>query len=136
MSRLPPLSLFRKEDYPEAPTWFTRAIFVFNSFFEKIYNVLNGNIDFTNLDMAIESVTVTNSVDIGTGTNGYSFRNRIKRAPEALMLGSVQVANASTDTELTAGTHINWTYDGEYIKIQSIVGLSADTKYNIKLILM
>lgn len=123
--------LFRIEDYPDSPEWFQKAMTNLNGFMEFLYSALNKNLDELNINMDIFSFTATPSSDFP-----LKIKNRIKGKPRSVLLCQREEEGIGYHVKITNATTIDWEFDGENIVINSVSGLTADTKYRVTILVM
>ena len=125
---LPPVYRFDFGDYASLGAMFQKFLGNLNLFTLNVYNLLNGNIGFSNLQREV----YTTSVIAGT-TTPLSFVNPLSVAPSGITVCRVVLTNNILSAITTAISAANWTFDGKNINITDIVGLTAGSKYTISL---
>ena len=127
-SNLPPVWRFDFGDYTSLGATFQKFLSNINLFTLAVYNALNGGIGFQNLQRSIYSVTVT----AGT-TTPLTFVNPLSIAPSGISIVRVLLPG-KTNTPLTSAVSAaNWIYDGKYITVLNITGLTSGLSYQISL---
>lgn len=130
--KLPVIQRFQKNQYSDAPDWFTRFIQDLNSFTEIVWNILNKNITFEdNIDAQVYTFNQlggTNPED-----NTLSFKTTLKHSPVALIVGqATNLEPYSTPGSTAVG--LTWSFAGDTITISSITGLTAGDSYQITVV--
>lgn len=115
---------FKKEDREVAE----RIGNIYNYFAEQVTNVLNGNIDFSNLQRSVITLTVIVDAN-GTPTNTLQFSNNIG-------LQGVQVIRAVNTTNrvnfVTGQPFVSFTSEGTGVyTIENIKGLNPNENYTL-----
>ena len=130
-SNLPPLWRFDYGDYTPLGSVFQKFLSNLNLFTMAIYNLVNKGIGFANLQRSVYNVTV----QAATNTT-ISFVNPLAIAPSGLSLVKV-LLNGENSTPITSAVSVaNWFYDGKYINILSVPGLTAGSSYNLSIEVM
>lgn len=125
-SNLPTVQRIKYEDYKDAPKWFEQFLSTLNLFMTAIYNIVNAGITYSNLGV-IQPFTF--SFTQGS-TIGFKFANPIIVPPTNVIIGNVYIGNQLTAHPAVA-TQIYWHYSQGFIYVDSIVGLTTGTQYNI-----
>jgi hypothetical protein len=127
-SNLPPVWRFDFGDYTSLGATFQKFLSNINLFTLAVYNALNGGIGFQNLQRAIYSVTVT----AGT-TTPLTFVNPLSIAPSGISIVRVLLPGKTNTPLANAVSAANWIYDGKYITVLNITGLTSGLSYQISL---
>lgn len=122
---------FRKEDYPDSPPWWDRALFNLNLLVDFIL-ALNTSVRANTSAIAAmptfqnEEWTATSSASSTTNpeNNTHSFTSTLPAAPKQLL---IHVTNSSNP--LIRPT-VSWHYVNGIVYITSIAGLANNTQYN------
>ena len=136
MAKLDNVQRIRAEDFPKEQQE-TVAIFaeILNSFMEQVYDEMNGNINFDNLERTMSIATVKVKVNSsGVPTGGASFKADINKAT----LGHVvKITNKTSGAFPSATPFVTFVPSGTNIyTITHITGLVANNEYEIKLLLI
>jgi hypothetical protein len=110
---------------------------------DQLVSAFDGNIDFTNLNQ--EVVTITTTVDgtgaVITGPGGSAVNNpqfssdKIARPIGALIIRAVNTTDTTAYTTGAPFIHFSILSDNLF-KINKITGLVADNKYSIRILLI
>lgn len=125
-SNLPTVQRFKYEDYKDAPGWFSQFLITLNLFVNSVYNIINRGITYANLGV-IQPFTFQYTP--GTTAN-FSFTNPLIVDPTNVIIGNVYQANNLTIHPAVV-TQLYWHYSQGKIFVDSIVGLTAGTTYQI-----
>ena len=125
-SNLPALWKFDYGDYSDLGATFQKFLGNVNLFTTATYNILNGGIQLQNLQRAIYTATVT-----AASTTPLAFVNPLPVAPSGLSLVQI-LQSGKTAVPITSPISVaNWTYDGKYINILNISGLTSGNTYQV-----
>jgi hypothetical protein len=132
MSQIQAPKKLRTEDFDSKyQDIISKVAFVVNPFFDSIYYVLNGNIDFFNLNRAAVSVTV--SID----SSGKLIGNPQVKTSIVTKIKGLNVINAvnsnSTDTYPVSAPFVSWSASGGIITILNVTGLQNSSEYVLTL---
>jgi hypothetical protein len=95
---------------------------VYNFFAEQVTNVINGNIDFENMNRSLVTISVT------VGSNGVPL-NTTRFTADTGIIG-INVINSSAN--VTSTPFIRFTPDGTGVyTINQVTGLVANTEYSL-----
>ena len=131
--KLPVIDRFQKQNYSNAPDWFTRFLNDMNQFTETVWNILNKNLTIEdNLDSQVYRMAIRAGAT--AADNATSFITTLKHAPQAVLVGQVTDQEAY-QVPLTAAVGVQWTFSGSTISITSISGLIAGQTYNLTLVI-
>jgi len=101
---------------------------ILNRFMDETVGVVNGNLDFENLNQEIKvfSMAVDSS---GTPVGNDKFRIGLSRAQGFTIIS----ARNKVDSGVYPTSHpfISFTYNGQIIQVLNISGLQADTEYEL-----
>jgi hypothetical protein len=125
-SNLPTVQRFKYEDYKDAPGWFSQFLMTLNLFVNSVYNIINHGITYSNLGV-IQPFTFQYTP--GTTTN-FSFTNPLIVNPTNVIIGNVYQLNNLT-IHPAAVTQLYWHYSQGKIFVDSILGLTSGTTYQI-----
>ena len=135
MSRLDNVKRLIKEDFePKHHALIGKIGFVINTFMEQTTNIINGNIDFTNLTHA--SVTFKIEVDAcGTPLGDATIRTGALNPFGLQVVRAINVDNPS-GTFVDEAPFISFTagVGSENIKITNIRGLPANSAFSLTVI--
>lgn len=136
MSKLDNATRIVKEDYPtKYHDLISSLAYTLNTFMEQTTDVINGNIDFDNLDQGIISFDIV--VD-GSGTPiGNAIFKSTVRSPSGLQV--VRAINkADSNSYVTTHPFISFTpqTNNVIIKVDNVTGLVASTVYTLTVIVI
>lgn len=132
-SNLPTVQRLKYEDYSRYSTWqqaFQGLIASLNLFMNPVYDILNGNVTYTNLTVP---KTFTKIITAASTTT-FSFVNPLTISPSAVIIGNVWTGIPSAHP--TGNVDIYWHYSGNTIFVDNIIGLTSGTNYNITLVVL
>lgn len=103
----------------------------YNDFADEVYQIVNGNLDFSNLARNKVTVDVTFDSD-GNPVNATSFKISLSSV-SMIHIGNVQnLTNSST--RLTSAPFLGWTFQGTgLVRINYGRGFTTGTKYRLTL---
>ena len=135
MAKLSVKTRLRKEDYPDAPEWFTKAMGPINGLIDTVYSAFSGNITHDNMVAAYKEISFQTDTT-GSTYNVYSgtFDNPIKTKPEMVLLASC-TKDEPTHTIPSYPIYLDWIYSGSSISY-NIIGLDKSSKYSVKFFVM
>jgi hypothetical protein len=126
---LPPIWRWDFSDYTSLGATFQKFLSNLNLFSLAVYNLLNGGIGYANLQQAVYKFTIQAST-----ITSVSFANPLSIAPSAVVLGQV-ILQGNTSVAIANAVSVgNWLWDGKYIQIGNIAGLTAGSTYNVTVI--
>ena len=130
---------FKKEDREVAE----KLALILNQFMEQTYNIMNGNVDFLNLNQEIVDITVVvdaNGQVVKSETNSTLVSNpqftadKVTRAVGSVVIAASNLTDRSVFPDSAPFVSFSIVGEGVY-KINKISGLQANNKYSIRLIL-
>lgn len=133
MATLPPIKRLSKEDMKEAPSWIDRLLFPLNQFLDSVYRALNRNLDFVD-NVKAQKYSIQLTAGAAASNNTFKFQPTLNKAPEFLVW-RVYEKNVNY-TAIGSAVWIDWYYDGDYIQISSITGLTNTNVYIINLLVI
>lgn len=107
----------------------SKIAFVFNVFADEVYNVLNKNVDYDNLNRQLVnfSLTIDNSGNIINPPQVKVLLNgKIKGVN---VINAINLINSSIYP--SSAPYISWTINGEILSILNITGLQNNSQYSI-----
>jgi hypothetical protein len=136
--KLSQLTRITEEDFKDTEQEMVQKLAkALNPFLEQISLAMSNNIDFDNLNQAV----VNYSVEVKSGgvpKSNTSLSHGLKGKPKGIIC--VSARNTSGSSAVPTGTpFINFSFNGsDYstLKIDSISGLPADTKFDLTLIII
>ena len=132
-SNLPTIRRFKFEDYEGAPKWFEQFLQALNLFVDPIYQMVSGNISYSNMIAPqIYSKTITAPA---SGSVTFNFTNPLKIAPSAVVLGNVYVSG-NFSSHPSSPAQIYWHFSQGTIYIDNITNLTASTSYVVSLVVL
>ena len=147
MARLPILKRLQREDFPDAPEWMDKMMYVLNTFMEGSYNAMNRSLTIAdNLQGELKEFTFTTKAAYnGTAANwtALSWNRTIKAKPRACLLGQIaqlSVAGSTAPipkyTPIEGDVCIDWAEANGVVTIGLVRGLAASTKYWMTVVLL
>lgn len=120
---------FTVESFKEQEKWISPLLAGLNQFFGEIIQSYGNNLTVDeNLSQEIKELKFANQ----TANFPIKFKAKIQKAPKCLYVGYVY--NQTDDSSvLSAAPYVNWIYVNGEIQVQSIVGLTADKTYVVRL---
>lgn len=127
MSKLSPKELFRKEDYKDAPEWWSRAFSQINAIVDTIYGLGVNGVSFENITGSLASVTVTLE----------QLPMKLKMPIGNVSLVMLAKCNKVESYHSTVATPycLNWWIEGNMIYF-GITGIVTGSKYDVSLLIM
>lgn len=108
---------------------------ILNHFMENVYNVLNKNVDFTNLNQELIDVIVTvDGSGIPTQVTKFATSN-IRNPQGVIVIRAINKTNSSNYP--TSAPFISYTpLGGNLQRINNISGLQASQEYQLRLLVI
>lgn len=126
------INTFRKEDYPESPSWWDRAILNLNLLIDYIFALnrqMTANTTAIAAKPSFQTVTVTQTSASDSTThpehNTYNFTSTLSSAPSQLLL----TATNSNNPVFTSPVWASWYYINGTVYVTAITGLQNSTQY-------
>ena len=133
MAQLPPIKRLTKEDMKDAPSWIDRLLFPLNQFLDSVYRALNGQIDFVdNIKAQRYSIQIT--AGASAASNTFKFKPTLKKRPEFIL--STVFRKDVNYAPIGSAVYLDWYYDGEFVQVSSITGLTNTYVYSISLLVI
>ncbi len=129
-SNLPTTRLFRFEDFPGAPKWFSEFLSALNLFVGPVYQILNGGVTYQNL--TIPQLYTTTITAPASGSVTFNFTNPLKIVPSAVLLGNVYVSGQPSSHPISASC-VFWHFSQGTIYIDNIPNLTTSITYVLTL---
>lgn len=133
MALLPPTKRLVPEDYPTQMSWIEQLLQPLNQFLESTVAALNRGLTLNqNLDAQVLDITVTTTA--GSAAPVTLVPVTTKSRPTAVLIGNCRYASGNGTT---AAVFPLWEYlpASRQIKINTIYGLGASTKYTLTLVI-
>jgi hypothetical protein len=136
LGRIPDIKRLRQEDFgPEDQALIGKLAYSLNTFMDQVISVLNGNVDFLNLNQEIKDVTV--ELD---GSGNIAKAVNINTALTTKVAGIVCIrADNLDDSSVTPTGQPFMTFDiinTNLIQLKTITGLQNSSRYKLKLLLI
>lgn len=130
MSKITPAKL-TLEDFKEQRDWIGPLFSVLNSFTESIVKAFSNQLNVEdNLFQEIKEVKWRNS----SGDFPLKFQTKFTANPKGLL--PIFLFNNTLSANSTETPKVNWSYSDGMISISSITGLTTDSTYTIRLLLI
>lgn len=136
MAFLPSVKSIRQEDIgPEAPSWIGNLLGPLTIFMESVYSAFNKQITFQeNISCNIREFVINTRNDYGSGGwDNLTFPSNLRRKPIGVLV--LQVIE-SDGTVMTSSVFPSWVDLSGDIQIQYVSGLSANTKYTLRFLVV
>ena len=136
--RLPEVRRLNREDFPKQKDWIGKLLEPLNQFMRTVHQILNKGITIAdNMDAYIKEMTFTKLSTYPSSDTPLLFRNDLSgyRAPQGVLLLSIS-ESVSNPSVLTDAVTFDWSYDGTNIEINNITGLTNETKYKAKFLIL
>ena len=135
MGRVPEFRRLGVEDFPkDVKSWLGKLLAPLNSMFKTIYENLNHGLTFEeNMIAQVKTLTFTKLSTYPSSDSPLKFKNTMRVKPIGVIILAIK-ENVSNPSALTSAVAIDWSYGGEYVKINNITGLTNDTSYEITLL--
>jgi hypothetical protein len=133
MGRVPDFKRIAKEDFPQKyHDLIGQLALPINSHIEQVRNILNKNIDFTNLAQDIVTLTFTTN-DSGQPISEVKFKSTLKNNVRGILPVSLTITSNNT---LFPAVYpmISFQQVGDIVYIKNIAGLSNNTGYSMTFI--
>lgn len=126
MAQIPTQRLLKPEDFDSKDQALVQKLaFPFNTFMNQVINAFTGSIDFTNLNMQINTFTTSMNSN-GVPTTQVQFQNNLSTKLYGLIC--INALNQSGDsTYPTAHPFISWSQNANTITINNISGIGIPT---------
>jgi len=134
MAKLPAVKRISRDDVREAPEWIERLLYPLNLFMETIYYALNKNVTFEENILA-QRHSFSIKAGATAAANQYVFAVTMARSPKMLLLGKCE-EQAAVFTPIGGPVWIDWTYQDNTVRIESISGLTSTKTYTLELLLI
>ena len=137
MAKLPQFKDFRKEDYKEAPEWFTRFLYLLNNFANAIYVAINKSLTFQeNIRSLIKEVNFTTLATYSTGDfTAISFPNPLGVKPIGMTIQFISTADY-IPIKKVEGQAVSWSEENNVITINYVSGLDDSEAYIIRVLVI
>jgi hypothetical protein len=126
MANIPTLRLLKPEDYDtKDQALVTKLAFSLNIFMQQIVSALSNSLDFNNLNMQVNTFTVTVNAT-GQPITPLRFQNNLSTKLYGIVC--INALNQSGDsTYPVAQPFISWTQSGNTVTVNNITGLGIPT---------
>lgn len=137
MARVPEIHRLKKEDFDSKDQELVgKLAFPINTFMEQTQAVLNGGVDFLNLNMELVEVDI-----IRTSTNTPKITTKINTDLKSKVAGVIcinaQNIDASSPTSTVTGQpFIQFTENSGLLTVNYIFGLPQDVKFRLRLLVI
>lgn len=134
MAKIQAPKRIRAEDFAEDErSLIGKLAFIVNSFMDDVYNALNSNLDFNNLNRQLVSLDIR----MGSGAtpavlNSPQIRHTLRGRPVGINCIKAQNLNNTLVYPL-ATPFVNFTFNENIITLLAITGLQADSEYRLTL---
>lgn len=137
MAKPPDFRRVLRDDIPDAPNWVDPIISAYNIFMEQSYSLFNGNLSITdNITGKIVTTTFTTPSDYLTG--GFStikFTWTFPKSVETITVGKIEKYSGGVILNPVSVT--GWSQpSANSVSVSYIAGLTANTKYTVKLLVL
>ena len=132
-SNLPTIRRFKFEDYEGAPKWFEMFLQGLNLYVDPVYQMLSGNINYSNLVAPQLFTKIITAPASGNVT--FNFTNPLKIVPSAVVLGNVYV-QGNPSSHPANPVSVYWHYSQGTINIDQVTNLTASIAYVITLVIL
>lgn len=127
MSKITPVKL-TLEDFPEQRKWIAPLFSILNSIFGELVRGFNNGVTVEdNLFQEIKEIKWTNS----TSEYPVKFRTKFAVAPKGLV--PIYLYNNTSGAYSALSPWIVWSYVDGTILISSVVGLTSDSQYTMRI---
>ena len=103
--------------------------FVYNSFVDQVFQILDGNLDYDNLKRQIVTLEVTADSSgkiINPPSIKYNLNSKLKGIN---VLNAINLVN--TNTYPTSHPFVSWSLNGSLVMVLNISGLQASSQYRL-----
>lgn len=133
MGRVPDFKRLAKEDFPQKyHDLIGQLALPINSHIEQVRNILNKNIDFTNLAQEIFTLTFTTN-DLGQPISELKFKSKLTNNVRGLLPVSLNITSNNTAFPAVYPM-ISFQQVEDIVYIRNIAGLSNNTGYSLTFI--
>lgn len=105
--------------------------FVYNNFADEVYQALNGQLDFTNLNRQLIQTTI--NID----SSGKIINNpqiKITTASKIVGINTIRAVNLNNSTIYPTSTpFVSFSLNGSILTIQNVTGLQNSSQYQLTL---
>ena len=139
MAKLPTTHRIRREDLKDAPEWSNKLLQQINTFFEAIYNAVNGGLSFgENVTSTIRDINFTTPSDYASGnfTNLTFERGFDSAAKGVVLLQIIKNSSGGSHAVIRNGVSIDWLDDSGVITIYNVSGLENSTTYDMRVMVI
>lgn len=126
--QLPPLKRIGDEDVPSEHRWAITLFRIVNSFFQNVYAILNGRIEFGS-NIRSEIVILEQDAPF---TN-FRFPTKLSPVNGVLLLGIKGLSSAAVFTDTAV---LRARQDGKSIVIDDLSGLVSGAKYQVRILVI
>jgi hypothetical protein len=130
MSKLIPTK-FTLEDFPEQRSWIGQLFSPLNSFIGDVYRSYSNQLSVEdNLFQEIKEIKFKNSAN----NYPYKFKTKFNANPKGIL--AIYLFNSDTGNISAEHPLLIYTYSSQEINISSITGLTTDTNYVLRLLII
>lgn len=135
MASLPQIRRFSREDYPEAEAWFERFISTLNQFTESVYYALDRQLTFQeNFRAQIRTQEFRTPSTYPTAFTAVRFSVGATTVVQGVVLLALrELPNAEP---ITSAVSIDWQLVNGVVSIRHVAGLTADTDYQLSILIL
>lgn len=122
----------RAEDFKsDQQDLINKIAYIYNSFVDEVYNVLNKNVDYDNLNRQIVELTV--KIDSsGKVINSPQIKTSLRTKIRGInVLNAVNQDNSTIYP--TNAPFLNWTVNEEILTVLNVSGLQSNSQYKLTL---
>lgn len=134
-SNLPTITRLFAEDYKDAPDWFkSKFVSTMNLFLQPVYGILNQGVNVTNntTDEIYNFSFTCNSATASNNTISFQPRKFIGK-PFGVIIAQCYDTTTSIPTAIGNPVTIDWYFNGGFVIILAIYGLTSGHIYSITL---
>ncbi len=104
---------------------------IYNSFVDDVYNVLNGRIDYSNLNRQDIDINVLINATGGLVSQPQIKTNLTSKIRGITVMNAVNQTNPGTYP--TTAPFVSWTINGNILTILNVTGLQNSSEYKLSL---
>ena len=133
MATLPPIKRITKEDLKDAPAWIDRLLYPLNLFLDFTYRAMNGNLTFVD-NITAQKYGFTITAGAAATDNTLKFTPTINKRPEFILCTATE--KNTNYAPIAQAVYVEWFYDGSFIQISSITGLTNGKIYDFLILII
>ena len=137
MARIPTSRTLSPDNFKDSPEWLAKLLVPNNTFFDAVYNAINGELTFVeNIKAQTHSVNFITPSNYGCSNfTAYAFDNNLGKPVSAVWLMRITKV-ADIYASINNGVHIDWQEINGQIQINFVSGLEASTQYKLKVMVL